>query len=494
VISSSDTLLKVQFIANGTSRIKAGVFSGCQLLQDSIDVTATVVNLSLWLGPDTSLCTGNTIPLNAHKGFASYTWQDGSVDSLFTVTQPGDYYVTTTDACGIQYSDTVHVLAAPPIAFDLGADKSICNNDHITVTAPASFLHYTWSPNYNINTTTAQSVVLSPAIDTIYYVKAEKTPGCFAYDSIRVYVKQPVPVQLGNDTSFCAGYTLMLNAGNGFAQYKWNTGASSASIPVTNTGNYSIITTDANNCLAYDTIQVKVFNNPAVKLPTDSLLCYDNNITYDAGSGYAQYLWQDGSTAEQFTAAAPGKYWVTVTDQNKCTGSDTAVISRILLPPSAFLPRDTLLCSYAKIELKPNRAFSQYLWSNAAITPSITVQQSGLYWLQVTDKFNCTGRDSILITSKQCLRGIYIPNSFTPNKDGRNDIFKPIVLGTVVKFEFTIYNRWGQRVFQSSNWQSGWDGTLSGKLQGNDTFVWTCTYQFENEPVTFEKGTVTLVR
>jgi gliding motility-associated-like protein len=144
--------------------------------------------------------------------------------------------------------------------------------------------------------------------------------------------------------------------------------------------------------------------------------------------------------------------------------------------------------------LKPNQVFSQYAWSNAAITPSVTIQQGGLYWLQVTDKYKCTGRDSILITSKKCLTGLFVPNAFTPQKNGHNDIFKPIVMGNILKFEFTIYNRWGQRVFQSSSLQLGWDGTLAGKPQGNDTYIWTCTYQFENEPVTFNKGTVTLVR
>lgn len=165
-----------------------------------------------------------------------------------------------------------------------------------------------------------------------------------------------------------------------------------------------------------------------------------------------------------------------------------------MLPPAGFLPPDTTIYSYARLDLRPKSVFLQYLWNNSAITPSITVQQSGLYWLQVTDKNNCNGRDSILLTPKQCLTGLYVPNAFTPHKDGRNDIFKPIVLGNIIKFEFTIYNRWGQRVFQTANWQLGWDGTLMGKPQGNDTYIWTCTYQFDDGPVTLAKGTVTLVR
>lgn len=416
VISTSDSLLKVQFTSNGKTWIKAGVFSGCRWLQDSLEVMAKVDNLALDLGQDTGLCTNTTLAINAHKGFATYTWHDGSVDSLFIVDKPGKYYVTTTDGCGGQYSDTINVAA--PIA----------------------------------------------------------------------------PVNLGNDTSFCAGYTFVINAGGSYVQYNWSTGAGSASIPVTATGNYSIITTDANSCLSYDTVQVNVFENPNINLPKDSLLCYGNNIKYDAGAGYAKYLWQDGSTNAQYVATGPGKYWVAVINQNNCTGSDTNVITRMVLPPSVFLPADTFLCSYAKIELKPKQVFSQYLWNNAAVTPSITVQQGGLYWLQVTDKYNCTGRDSVLLTSKQCLTGLYVPNAFTPHKDGRNDYFKPIVMGEVVKFEFTIYNRWGQQVFQTQNRQIGWDGALDGKPQGNDTYIWTCTYQFENESVAFRKGTVTLVR
>jgi gliding motility-associated-like protein len=494
VISTSDTLLKVQFIANGTTRIKAGVFSGCRWLQDSLDVMATVVTPTLDLGADTSICTGNTLPLNAHKGFASYAWQDGSIDSLFTVTQPGKYYVTTTDGCGGLYSDTVYVLAAPPISFDLGPDRDICLNDRITITAPAGFLNYRWSPVYNITSTTAQSTVLFPSTDTMYYVAAEKTPGCFAYDSIRIFVKQPVPVHLGNDTSFCAGNTLVLNAGNNFQQYQWSNGAGTPSIPVTGSGTYSIIATAANSCRSYDTVQVTVFANPVIALSKDSTLCIGNSKVYDAGTGYSQYLWHDGSTSSQYTAQGTGKYWVEVTDQHNCKGSDTAVISRIVLPPTAFLPPDTTICTYARFEIKPGQTYAQYLWSNAAITPSITVQQSGLYWLQVTDRYNCVGRDSIMISPKDCLSGLFVPNAFTPDGDGRNDIFKPVVMGPIVKFEFTIFNRWGQRVFQSTNWQTGWNGSLTGKLQGNGTYIWTCTYQFENEPVKFIKGYVTLVR
>jgi gliding motility-associated-like protein len=209
---------------------------------------------------------------------------------------------------------------------------------------------------------------------------------------------------------------------------------------------------------------------------------------------FATYLWQNGDTGPSFTVTALGKYYVTVTDDNHCSGSDTLQITKLLAIPAGFLPADTIVCFYVKLDVKPGRSFSKYLWSNGAISPSVSVSPTGMYWLQATDEHNCTGVDTILIQPKDCLMGLYVPSAFTPNHDGKNDVFKPALLGNIKMYEFSIYNRWGQRLFYSTDYNKGWDGLNGGTMQDTNVFVWVCKYQLDGEAVKAAKGTVTLIK
>jgi gliding motility-associated-like protein len=113
----------------------------------------------------------------------------------------------------------------------------------------------------------------------------------------------------------------------------------------------------------------------------------------------------------------------------------------------------------------------------------------------VTDENGCVGRDTIQILLKQqCYSGFIIPNAFTPNGDGKNDLFRPLVFGSVKEFQFIIYNRWGQKVFETKKIGEGWNGDIKGKKDQASVFVWTCKYQIEGQEKKIEKGTVTLIR
>ncbi len=92
------------------------------------------------------------------------------------------------------------------------------------------------------------------------------------------------------------------------------------------------------------------------------------------------------------------------------------------------------------------------------------------------------------------MKGFYASSAFTPNGDNKNDLFKPKLFGTVTKYMFRVYNRWGTVVFQTTELLQGWDGKVAGVEQRSDVFVWTCTYKFEGESEKTEKGTVTVIR
>lgn len=496
VQSKTDSSITLQFLRPGAAMLKARIFNGCQWIEDSLAIVANPGLQSLALGPDTTICSGNALVLHADKGFASYQWQDGTTDSVYTVTKPGTYSVETIDGCsGNVFRDTVIVSLAPPIPFEVGPDRTKCNSDTLQLNAPSGFLNYAWSNNYNISSLTSQNVVVNPLVDTIYFIKAEKTPGCFAYDTIKVNVYTSPPIDLGADKSFCFGDSALLDAGSGFVAYHWSTGAAGQVFSVKTIGSYSVEGTTLEGCISRDTMEVlQVYPLPQPQLYKQQGLCFGESRMLDAGS-YAKYLWQDGSTQRTYTVNDIGRYFVTVTDNNGCRGSDTTAIATIYPLPAGFLPADTAICSYGNLELKPSPiTYNDYLWSTGERTPSIVISTPGFYTLQVVDEHQCIGRDTINVFSKECLAGFFIPTAFTPNGDGRNDIFRPLLFGTVKQYHFTVFNRWGEVVFQTSELTKGWNGKVAGKDQETSTFVWACSYQFEGEPIKTQKGTVTVIR
>jgi gliding motility-associated-like protein len=159
-----------------------------------------------------------------------------------------------------------------------------------------------------------------------------------------------------------------------------------------------------------------------------------------------------------------------------------------------YLPPDTAKCDYSTITVAALRAFDSYLWSTGQSTPAIPIFNPGLYTLQVTDSNGCIGTDSISITDSTCPQYVYLPNAFTPNGDGKNDIFRPIFAGAASTFRFAVYDRWGRAVFVTSTPGEGWDGTTGGRPQPAGTYVWECIYKLYQEPERMQRGTVMLIR
>jgi gliding motility-associated-like protein len=167
------------------------------------------------------------------------------------------------------------------------------------------------------------------------------------------------------------------------------------------------------------------------------------------------------------------------------------------IPPpikDRFLPPDTTKCDYSDIVIGAKTTFQTYLWNGGQTTRTITIPDSGPYTLQVTDTNGCTAVDSITITDSACPQYVYVPNAFTPNSDGRNDLFRPVFAGAASGFRFSVYDRWGRQVFQSVDPYSGWDGTTGGKRQPAGVYVWVCVYKLYHQPERIQRGTVMLIR
>ena len=122
---------------------------------------------------------------------------------------------------------------------------------------------------------------------------------------------------------------------------------------------------------------------------------------------------------------------------------------------------------------------------------------SGQYHFRIADISGCIKDTTIAVTETMPIGGcnnVFIPNAFTPNNDGLNDIFKPLVDGHLLQYKFMIYDRNGQVVFQSNEPGKGWTGMKNGEPYNTGVFIWMCTYQLAGEQVKVEKGTVALIR
>ncbi len=260
VNATSDSTAAISFPVVGTYKIYAGMPSACGSLHDSVIVQVKEPATSFSLGPDTSICTGNSITLQAATGFAAYQWQDGSTHQSFHVQSPGNYSVTVTDACGHQFRDTISVAQAAPVVFSAGPDRVKCNADTIQLAATTGFTSYTWSPAYNTSNPQQREVLVNPLVDTSYRITAEKYPGCLVFDTINIHVLHSPPIELGNDTSICSNQALLLNAGAGFDNYNWNNNIHTTEILVAEPGQYFVTGYYNNGCHSTDTINISTDN------------------------------------------------------------------------------------------------------------------------------------------------------------------------------------------------------------------------------------------
>ena len=162
-----------------------------------------------------------------------------------------------------------------------------------------------------------------------------------------------------------------------------------------------------------------------------------------------------------------------------CATSPVRTQVEVVPLPLPDLGRDTIVCDLVgEIRLDPG-SFARYLWQNGSVQQSYTTDQPGSYWVEVSNDFGCSDTSEIVLT-KRCPSKIFVPNAFTPNGDGINDHFQ-IFAQDVLWLDFKIYSRWGNIVFETSDLQRGWDGTISGELMPNGVYVWSLHYEGYDE-------------
>ncbi len=352
---------------------RVAITNSCGTVVDSTLVTIDsfpVVNL----GEDTTICAGDTILLTANTlPGLTYEWQDGSTNSFYTVTEPGNYNVTVTNECGI-INDAIQITLPNLMSVDIGEDTTICIEDSLILDATAPNATYLWQDGSTNSTFTVKQAGL--------YRVAITTSCGTVMDSIQVGIDSFPVVDLGEDTTICGSSSLILVATYPNATYLWQDNSTDETFTVTDAGEYHVAVT--NNCgTTRDSIQVEKDSLPAVTLIEDTTICAGDTIILTANTiSGVTYQWQDNSTDSFYVVTEPGNYNVTVT--NNC-GMDNDAI-QITLPNlmSVDVGDDTTICKEDSIILEVTAPGATYLWQDGSTNSTFTVKQAGLYKVAIS--------------------------------------------------------------------------------------------------------------
>ena len=362
-------------------------------------------------------------------------------------TRAGSYTIVAIATNGSGCSDTSSkpVIIHPVPLVDAGRDATIC----LGASYQLQGLHadtYLWSPADRLSCTTCAAPVATPESTTVYRLQGQTIFGCKAEDSVIIEVKQPFKLQVSPADTLCAGSSLTLSA-SGAEIYRWmpatgldNPAAAKPKASPSETTAYTVIGTDTKGCFT-DTAHVAlvVYPYPAVSAGEDKTILAGSSVTL----------------APRFSADVTGIRWQ---------------------------PLAGLSCPDCR-------------------EPVAAPKQTTTYTISVSNQGGCLTKDEITLFVI-CKEGnLYMPNTFSPNADGNNDVFYPRGKGIFGIRSFKIFNRWGEQVYEKYNFQAndaspnvGWNGRYKDKEAGQDVYVYIIEVVCENNTVVTYKGNVALIR
>ncbi len=370
---------------------------------------------------------------------------------------------------GCTDTTSIDVQVYPVPSVDLGPDSIFCGGTEWILDAGSPGLQYLWSTG-----STEQTIIVTEGGD--YSVGVTSVDGCTGTDeaTIDFFV---MPEMSLTDTSACIETPVVLDAGNPGCYYFWSTGETTQQITVTaNSGNFSLLVLTPDGCTDSLELAVTFHNTMMVELGPDTVVCEFDTLHFDATNANAYYFWNTGSTEPAIDVDKDGTYHVEVTN-GYCYAHDTV---RVQFRPYPAPVKEPLVTACFMIPntiatLDAGTPGSVYTWDTGERTQTIDVAEYGWYSVSITGEPGCTTLDSIQV-DEFCPPQFFIPNTFTPNADGKNDHFA-IYTTSVQSQLFMIYDRWGNVIFRSSDPQPVWDGKVGGEVVQDGVYIWSCQYR-----------------
>ncbi|PSL47509.1 gliding motility-associated-like protein [Chitinophaga niastensis] len=461
------------------------------------------------LGADTTICNGVSLALDAGPGFNSYKWSSNATTQKITVNQSGTYAVEVSNG-GCTATDAIQVnvttLVQDPVITDIDCNHSL-GKIELNTSGGTQPYHY-----YLNGTSQGTNNVYDKLPAGSYAWKVQDQSGCELSDALTVKVDKDKMINTSAITTppTCNGLQdgiIDVQVQKGVPPFEfalkgqpYQTTSTFSNLP---SGTYTVYT---RNAVCLDSLLLKLIA-PSVmdmQITKEDELCsrMDGKVSVTVTGGKPPYnfYWNNilapSSTFEKLGA---GSYDLKIVDVNGCNIGTALTISNLTLPPVRILNNDVTINIGETLQLTAINA-PDYLWTpseglsciNCANPLAKPLQPTSYIVTTITGK-NCIKSDTINIKLSYD-QSLYVPNAFTPNNDGRNDVFRAKVKG-VATYKLLIFNRWGELLFETNDMATGWDGRFKGQVQPFGTYVYLIKYAYfgKEEQVFQQKGTFMLL-
>ena len=516
-------------VANPSNVTAAGVYQLIVTNPEGCRDTATatvVIDPKPNLGPDKSIttCPGTPVDLTAqfNLGGLTATWSFGNllVANPSSVLAIGTYQVIVTNSAGCGDTATVTVGLNPKPS--IGADKALAlcpgATTNLTTQYTTTGLTAVWSLG-GIPVATPNTV----AAAGVYMLVATNNFGC-SDTALLTITASPAPnVVITNPPRVCSPARADLTAASvtagssaGLTFTYWNDLNATSPVPdptAVPAGTFYIQATSAQGCTTIRPVVVNEFSRHQVFAGSDTAICTGSTITLrglvngaSVGTSTIQWTPTDSlaTPGSLITSANPTRttrYTLTVTVTNgTCVYVEQDSILVTVQPPVvANAGRDTVAVRNVPHQLNATGGLI-YQWSPAGVlnnanisNPRATINQDTRFVVRVSDLVGCSATDTVLVSVVEAVR-YFVPNAFSPNGDGLNDVFRAVPIGVMRTEFFRVFNRFGELVFETNQPRAGWDGTFKGKPQQPGNYVWMLKGYGGNGQVIEMSGNVMLVR
>lgn len=502
--------------ASGTISVSKTDLSDCSLTDGTITFDGLL--------PDSTY----SISYN-HNGVVGPQNYSANLSGQITITglEEGSYsdFIITILGCTATLADNISIISPNSPTADAGSNHVVCENEFVTLTASAG-----GNETISWNNGVTNGDPFSPAVGTqIYTVTITNPSGCSATDETTVTVNAAPTPDAGQDIAVCEGDDVTLEI-NGNNTYSWNQGVVNGVpfSPPPGTTSYTVTAVDQNGCTATDEIDVVVSQAPDVTIFTDdSAGCAPFTVEFSSGTtnGGDQCLWDFGDASPSggqatstncgtvsHTYENPGCYDVTLTQTLGATNCSTTFLTNNLIcveePPVAsfdYNPSDpSEISPFVHFNNQSAGAdnfswtFNDSVYTNEENPSHSFPMDAGNYNVQLIAQsvLGCNDTLNSMIYIDEALL-YYVPNTFTPDANGSNDFFLPIMTSGFDPndYKMLIFNRWGEVLFESFNPNIGWDGTYNGKIVPDGVYVWTLEFKDNNNDERMkDRGNINVIR
>ncbi len=455
----------------------------------------------------TNSCGGSntgtaSVTISGNINFYFITWFNGASGNTVSNLGSGTYYVTVRDSDnGCSITDTFKITQEVTPVLNITQANEKCFGESIG-TALVSVIGGGGNYTYNWNTGSTDTLINNLSAGT-YSVIVADSAGCSTTGYVTITQPQKINAVIIASNDSCKDRkdgtaSVTVSGGTPPYSYTWMpSGNTNTSISNLGIGNYSVIIVDTAGCSVKDSVNIKVKPVNVSILGNDSI-CYRSSATLMV-TGALNYEWSNGANSSSVNVSPLFNvtYSVIVTDSNKCSDSLYKTITVNPLPVSNVCC-DTTIYSGQSVQLFASGGMS-YIWTpatglscNNCPDPFANPQQTQNYTVVISANNGCSVNDSVLITVENCGQ-LFVPEAFSPNGDGQNDVL--FVRGKCIEsFNFMVFDRWGNKVFETQNTNTGWNGMYKGQPMNTGTYVYELKVILYDKSTIEKHGNIVLVR